>query len=98
MRAPTRGNLWIPYALSLTLWAAVVTSPLRPAAAGHAPPNYLQRNFATCRVQRVRYVAKFDRASRIGLLASLARGGSRPDVSRPKPSAFSPPSQTSPPC
>jgi hypothetical protein len=91
MRASFRGDLWLRLALTLTLWAAVVSSPIRRPSTANAPPNYLQRSFATCRVQRVRYVSQFDRSSGIGLYAGLAKGGSKPELPRAKPMSFSTP-------
>jgi hypothetical protein len=52
MRERSWAGFMIRVGLCAVLVTAVYSSPLRDPVAGHGPPHYLHRNFATCYLHR----------------------------------------------
>src|SRR5262249_4623129 len=54
-----KSDLWCRIGLALSLWLAVLTSPVRSPVTGKLTAfDYLHHNFATCPVVRVRAIAE----------------------------------------
>src|SRR5262249_37858222 len=90
MRSSVHYHIEPRAALSLLLWIAVVTSPIRLSATGHTPPNSLRTHISICRVHQVRTIAQRFLPSLSNSSVGLSRGNSRPRPLRPESSISSP--------